>query len=67
MTKAKQYFKEACERCEEFAAESECEVKENCPVYKLYCLMSRLKTKIDDWSTAQGNCDFNPGLQPDII
>lgn len=68
MTRAEQYFNQACLRCQEYSVDAKCEVKKNCPVYKLFLLTSKPKSrKESSWSGCQGNCDFEPGLRPEMI
>ena len=68
MTRADQYFNQACLRCQEYSVDAECEVKENCPVYKLFLLASKPKAKTkDNWEGCQGYSDFDPGLRPEMI
>ena len=67
--RAQKLFKEACEMCEGYSIEEQCEKQRGCPVYRLFLLAKRnSKNKTaDDYRGMQGTCDFEPRLRPEMI
>ena len=71
MKKEEKLLNDACQMCECYSIDEQCENHNACPVYNLYKLATKKKkTKViekDDFRGMQGYCDFEPQLPPEMI
>lgn len=63
MTQEEKLLRKACERCEEYAVNHNCDIRVKCPVYRLYELACKKRERIikqDVWSVP-------PSPRPEMI
>ena len=56
--KAEKLFDAICERCESYAKGENCEDRDTCPAYQLYCMANKKRnSKETSWDTTPRNSE----------